>query len=64
MPAKITKNDGTYTVSTPHGVKGSGMTKENAKKQQRLLNAIHYTSWRPTKSKRKGGLLKHKNRKG
>lgn len=61
MPAKIKKSDGGYTVSTSHGVKGSGMTLDNARKQQRLLNAIHYTSWKPTKSK--SGLLKHKNRR-
>lgn len=60
MPAKIKKSNG-YTVSTPHGVKGSGMTLENAKKQQRLLNAIHYTIWQSTKAK--GGLLQHKKKR-
>ena len=61
MPAKIKKSQKGYTVSTPHGVKGSGMTLENAKKQQRLLNAIHYTTWQPTKAK--SGLLQHKNKR-
>jgi hypothetical protein len=61
MPAQIKKNNGKYTAYTPNGVKGKGMTFDNARKQQRLLNAIHYTSWRPTK--RKGGLLKHKRRR-
>lgn len=60
MPAKIKRTNG-YTVYTPHDVKGRSMTLDNAKKQQRLLNAIHYTSWKPTKSK--SGLLKHKNRR-
>lgn len=43
MPAKIrkVKGDG-YTVSTPNMVHGRHMTEENAKKQQRLLNAIDH----------------------
>lgn len=60
MPVKITRQEnGKYIVSTPNGVKGRDMTLANAKKQQRLLNVIEYSDWRPTK-KRKGGLLKHK----
>lgn len=59
MPVKISKQEnGKYTVSTPNGVKGRDMTLANAKKQQRLLNAIEYGDWRPT-GKKKGGLLKH-----
>ena len=62
MPAKIRKDKSGYTVYTPNGVKGSGMTLENAQKQQCLLNAIEYEDgWRPTKHK--GGLPKHKNRR-
>ena len=61
MPAKITKVGQGYTVRTPTQIHGQHMSLGNAKKQQRLLNAIHYTSWRPTKSK--SGLLKHKNRR-
>jgi hypothetical protein len=49
MPAKIEKMDGGYKVSTPNMVHAKKTTKEKAKKQQRLLNAIDH-GWRPTKT--------------
>ena len=53
MPAKKRKNrDGTYTVSTPNGVKGRKMTLRNANAQIRLLNAVDH-GWKPTGEKRR-----------
>ena len=43
MPEKVTKNkDGSYRVTGPHGVHMKHGTAENAKAQQRLLNAIEH----------------------
>lgn len=42
MPYRIKKRDGGYSVSSPSGVKAKRTTKENAKKQVRLLNAIEH----------------------
>lgn len=53
MPAKISKDKkrkGKFTVRTPGGVKGRGMTLRNAKRQVRLLNAIDH-GWEPTRNK-------------
>ena len=52
MPVKVRKTKKGYTVSTPRGVKGRGMTKKNAKRQARLLNAIDH-GWKPTKKKKR-----------
>jgi len=41
MPVTIKKKNG-YEVRTPHGVKAKNTTKENAKAQERLLNAIEH----------------------
>ena len=52
MPVTIKKDrkkKGKYTVRTPGGVKGRGMTLRNAKRQVRLLNVIEHSNWRPTK---------------
>ncbi len=54
-PVKITKTDGKYRVSTPHGTKSKGTTLEKAKAQERLLNAIEHSGWRPTGKPRKKG---------
>lgn len=55
MPAKKRKTKKGYTVSTPGGVKGRGMTLRNANAQIRLLNAIDH-GWKPTKKRgRKNG---------
>lgn len=41
MPVTITKlKDGSYQVSTPNGIHAKHTTLANAKKQERLLNAI------------------------
>ncbi len=50
MPAKVTKKDGKYEVSTPNGVKAKGTTKEKAEAQQRLLNGVDH-GWKPTGKK-------------
>ena len=56
MPVTITKADG-FRVSTPSGVKAKHTTKEKAKAQQRLLNAIeHNPGFKPRASKKQ---LKH-----
>ena len=48
MPVSISKTDGKYKVSTPHGVKSKGSTLRNAMAQKRLLNAVEHSDWRPT----------------
>lgn len=49
MPAKILpKGKGKYEVRTPNGVHAKGTTKAKAMAQQRLLNAIDHSDWRPT----------------
>lgn len=49
MPVKITKTkSGKYKVSTPNGVHAKSTTKEKAKKQARLLNAVEH-GWKPKK---------------
>jgi len=40
MPVTTTKTKSGYTNSTPHGIRGKGMSKSNAMKQKALLNAI------------------------
>lgn len=42
MPVKISKSKGGYRVTTPGGVKAKHTTKEKAKKQERLLNALEH----------------------
>lgn len=42
MPYRITKVDGKYRVTSPHGVKAKGTTQKKAKKQARLLRAIKH----------------------
>jgi hypothetical protein len=49
MPAKIKKVGNRYQVATPNAVHAKGTTKENAKKQQRLLNAIEFGGFKPKK---------------
>lgn len=53
MPVTIRKVGKKYQVSTPNGIKAKGSTKENALKQERLLNAVEH-GWKPSvKKKRK-----------
>jgi len=48
MPVTVKKaSGGGYRVSTPHGVKARHATKENAMRQERLLNAVEH-GWHPT----------------
>ena len=48
MPVKLRKlPSGRYSVSTPNAVHAKSTTKEKAKSQQRLLNAIDH-GWKPT----------------
>ena len=49
MPYTKRKTKKGYTVSSPRGVKGRGMTLRNAKSQIRLLNAVEHSDWRPRK---------------
>lgn len=56
MPVKVKKlKSGKYRVSTPGGTKAKSTSKENAKSQERLLNAVEH-GWEPTgiPSKKKG----------
>ena len=54
MPVKITKlPSGKVKVSTPGGTKAKATTMENAKAQERLLNAVeHNPSFKPRGKKR------------
>lgn len=51
MPVKITKVKSGYKVSTPNGVHAKHTTLANAKKQERLLNAVDH-GWKPGKAKK------------
>lgn len=51
MPVKLTElKSGLFQVKTPNRVHAKGTTLLNAKKQERLLNAIDH-GWKPTKNK-------------
>ena len=48
MPYNISKVDGKYRVTSPHGTKTKGTTMAKAMKQRRLLQAIkHQPGFRP-----------------
>ena len=49
MPVSIRKKKGRYEVSTPGGIKSKRTSLKRAKAQERLLNAIEHSDWRPTK---------------
>ena len=53
MPVTIRKkkNENSFSVRTPGGVKSKGSSLRNAKAQQRLLNAIEH-GFDPQKAKR------------
>lgn len=57
MPVKIKKVGSKYQVSTPTSVHAKGTTLENAKAQERLLNAVEH-GWRPTGKPKKVGTLR------
>ena len=49
MPVKLTKMPGgKVKVSTPSGTKAKGTSMKKAKAQERLLNAVEHSDWRPT----------------
>mgnify|MGYP001618018919 CR=1 FL=1 len=53
MPAKVTKTSkGKYQVKTPNAVHAKGTSKDKAKSQARLINAVEH-GWVPTGKKRK-----------
>jgi hypothetical protein len=52
MPVKITKAGSGYKVSTPGGTKAKHTTKAKAEAQERLLNAVEHSDWRPTKKRK------------
>ena len=60
MPAKVRKTKGGYQVRTPNGVRAKGTTLKKAKAQQRLLNAVEHTNWRPSDGSRRGKKRKAK----
>lgn len=48
MPAKVIKRGTAYEVKTPNMVHAKHTTKAKAEAQQRLLNAVDHSNWRPT----------------
>ena len=42
MPYKITKTDGKFRVTSPHGVRAKGTTKAKAKAQVRLMQGVEH----------------------
>jgi hypothetical protein len=54
MPVKIRKKGNRYQVSTPHGIKSKGTTKEKAESQRRLINAVEH-GWTPGYGLKKKG---------
>jgi hypothetical protein len=50
MPVSIKKKGKKFQVRTPNGTKAKGTSLKKAKSQERLLNAVEYSEWRPTKS--------------
>ncbi len=54
MPYKTIKTSDGYTNTSPHGVKGRHMTKENAKSQIRLLQGIEHNPEFAAMIRRKG----------
>lgn len=51
MPVKLTKTDGKYKVSTPHGTKSKGSSLKNALAQKRLLQGVEH-GWKPSGKKK------------
>lgn len=58
MPVKLKKVKGGYRVSTAEGVKAKHTTKEKAKSQERLLNAVEHSDWKPTHQKMKKQVMR------
>lgn len=53
MPVSIKKTDGHYRVSTPGGIKAKSTSLAKAKAQERLLNAVEHSNWRPANKRSK-----------
>jgi hypothetical protein len=54
MPVTLRKKkSGKYSVSTPNQTHAKDTTFENAKAQERLLNAVEH-GWKPTGKKKRG----------
>lgn len=52
MPVKVRRKGKCYMVNTPNSTKARCTTRRKAKAQQRLLNAIEKSDWRPTGKRR------------
>lgn len=53
MPVKVISiGKGRYRVSTPNQVHAKSTSLKNAKKQEKILNAVEHTAWKPTKNKK------------
>lgn len=63
MPVKIKKVGNKFQVSTPNGVKAKSTTKQKAKAQERMLNAVDH-GFKPTKGKDINQKRKGKKPKG
>ena len=48
MPYTMTKTDGTYHVTSPHGTKSKWTSKKKAIKQMALLRALEHGSIKPS----------------
>ena len=59
MPVSISKTDGKYKVSTPHGTKAKATSLRKAMAQKRLLNAVEHSDWRPTGKPSQMAMKKH-----
>jgi hypothetical protein len=53
MPYKMKKVGSKYRVTSPHGVRAKGTTKEKAEAQMRLLRGVEFGNFKPT-----GGIKK------
>ena len=54
MPYRISRTDGKYRVTSPHGVRAKGTTKAKAQAQVRLLHGVD-RGWKPTGRKGRHG---------
>ena len=54
MPYKITKTDGKFRVTSPHGVRAKGTMKAKAEAQVRLMQGVEH-GWKPTGRKGRRG---------
>lgn len=50
MPYSVTKSNGGYRVTSPHGTKAKHTTKAKAEAQVRLLRGVEH-GWKPTGKK-------------